>query len=147
MKCTIAPTLLCIGLVAGCVPAERQQSTSTETNIVQVVVMSHVATETNQLGTLYMRDMQVKLTTELSKMSQVVELGKGLFFFTATGEDGLHAVSAYLLEHTNLYSIVVFDAARNHDKIWYTGNTYMDLRYFPGNLNISNGTFAVFAER
>jgi hypothetical protein len=99
-------------------------------------------------GASSMKDLQVLLTTELSKGSKVVALGRGLYFFAENDDAGLEMVTSYLHEHTNLTFVDVVSARENFGKVWYTGDdTGFDFKYFPENLNVSNGVFAVFRDR
>ncbi|MEK7641398.1 MAG: hypothetical protein AAB365_00205 [Patescibacteria group bacterium] len=94
-----------------------------------------------------MVSMRILLTTELSKNASIIPLGRGLYFFKASDDDRFEPVFAYLREHTNLVPVIVFSAQENHSSVWYTGDHMIDLKYFPENLNISNGVFAVFRDR
>ena len=92
-------------------------------------------------------DMRLALTTGLSQNQSCIPLGVGLYYFKANQDDGLEAVASYIHEHTNLVSVAVFSAYENFASTWYSKECTLNLQYFPQNLNISNGVFAVFRDR
>jgi hypothetical protein len=142
--CTVA-VLLCglMVLVAGC-----NQTPSTPQPI-RTNALSTATIDQHHYNefTVSEKTMQVTLTTELSKISRVVSLGRGLYFFTANQSEALDSVSSYMRENTNIIMIAVISANENHGNTWIVGDTTIDLKHFPTDLNISNGVFAIFADK
>jgi hypothetical protein len=163
----LIPLIVCgLTFLCGCEPVQRNNSTGNTSGSDTNSVDTNSPAGTNADGSLIppplpntnavtsdtviafdLRGMQRKLTTELSKNSKIVFLGRGLYFFATSEEESLDTIASYGREHTNLVAIAVFSAKENYDVTWYTGNGNIDLRNFPSSLNISNGMFAVFRDK
>ena len=139
-------SLFALLLGSGCNPTASPQ------NALDTAAVSDTSRQLNaqrtDIGPVpQLKEMQLALTTGLSRNEQGIKLGRGLYFFKSSPEEITDTIGQYGRDHTNLTLVLMFTAHDNYDNAWYVGDTSIDLRHFAEGLNISNGVFAVFRDK